>query len=431
MTKKISHQRGQAIVLFAFAILGMIAMVALAIDSANAYSGRRKAQTSSDNAALAAALKLTDGADDPTLLAEALNITRENGFSDADVTFQHPVGPNCSGNVPDPVNHSNPRDKADYYVQVIIRSTYQTYFGPIIGVTQLESCVSAIARGKPILIVPPFNGNAVVGVDPNGASFDAQSNSTDWEVRGGGIFANHNAVDFHGNVEFPDGDCITAVGGISGFLPGVCQHPNQVDQYYEYPEDILELMPPTPPCDGEAFVDTDDKIHPEPGYEERGSVWTDGFGGDVVDFAPGLYCLPDIGNPIHDQVKGNGVTFYISDTDFTMKYNGSGAYFNASAPTSGPFKGLLMFSAYTPTICNGNNVGQNVDIRGNGSTPIQGTVFMPSACIDWRGNGEGDADRSMIIGYRVTSNGDSKVSVLYNPDDNWKAPEPPVVELTR
>ena len=87
MIKNISHQRGQAIVLFAFAILGMIAMVALAIDSANAYSGRRKAQTSSDNAALAAALKLTDGADDPTLLAEALNITRENGFSDADVTF--------------------------------------------------------------------------------------------------------------------------------------------------------------------------------------------------------------------------------------------------------------------------------------------------------------------------------------------------------
>jgi hypothetical protein len=56
---------------------------------------------------------------------------------------------------------------------------------------------------------------------------------------------------------------------------------------------------------------------------------------------------------------------------------------------------------------------------------------MPSACIDWRGNGEGDAIHSSIYGYRVSTNGTADVTVYYNPDDGWKFSDPPKVELTR
>jgi len=415
-------QRGQAAVLVVLAIVGLLGMTALAIDAANTYSDRRHAQSSTDNAALAGALAYVNTRN---VTAAALQITRLGGFPDGSVTVQNPPGPDCSGITPDPVDHFNPYDNVNYYVQVIIRTTTEAVFGPTIGVTELKSCVSAIARAKPELIVPPFNGNAVVGLDPNGKSFHAHSNAQEWHIRGGGLFANNNAEDDHANVEFPDGDCATAVGTTTGFAGNVCTHPGSVDQEYIYPDDITPLLPPIPDCDGTAFVDSDDRIHPEEGHEVSGSVWADGFSGDSVDFAPGVYCLPDLDGNIHDQVQGTSVTFFVTDTDFTMKYNGGGS-FGASAPMAGKYKGVLIFSAITPEPCT-----QNIDIRGNGSTPIVGTVFMPSACIDWRGNGTGNADRSQIIGYDVTSNGNADVSVYYNPEDGWKAPEPPMVELTR
>ncbi len=417
-------QRGQALVLIALAIVGLLGMTALAVDSANVYAGRRKAQLSSDNAALAGALAYVNKQD---VTANALRVfnteytTEQVTEMDISVDVQNPPAEDCSGNIPDPVNHSNPLDKFDYYVQVVVHTTTPTYFGPIIGVTQVHNCVSAIARAKPELIVPPFNGNAVVGLDPNGKSFHAHSNAQEWHVRGGGIFANNNAEDDHGNVEFPDGDCVTAVGTTSGFSSDVCKHPGSTDEAYNYPGDIADLMPPTPECDGTAYS-SGGKIHPQTGYEERGSVWSGGFEGDYL---PGLYCITNADGNIHSGVTGTDVTFYILDTDFTMKYNGGG-YFGASAPTSGKWKGLLMFGPITDTPCT-----QNIDIRGNGSTPIQGTVWMPSACIDWRGNGLGNADRSMIVGYDVTSNGNADVNIQYNPDDNYKAPQPPEIELTR
>src|SRR5512143_969605 len=49
-------QRGQVLIIFVFAIIGLIGMTGLAIDGGNIYSDRRHAQNAADTAALAAAL---------------------------------------------------------------------------------------------------------------------------------------------------------------------------------------------------------------------------------------------------------------------------------------------------------------------------------------------------------------------------------------
>jgi uncharacterized membrane protein len=53
-------EKGQAIVLFALAVVGLVAITALAIDTSNVYSERRHAQTAADNASLAGALAIAD-----------------------------------------------------------------------------------------------------------------------------------------------------------------------------------------------------------------------------------------------------------------------------------------------------------------------------------------------------------------------------------
>jgi hypothetical protein len=421
-------QRGQALILIVFGIVGLLAITALAVDSGNAFAARRRAQSAADNAALSAALAKVNS---QSLTDAAYGITRVNGFADSTVTIQNPPGPGCDGSTPTnlvrPTNPLDPynTDSIDFYIQVVIRSSVNTYFGPVIGVNQVKNCVQAIARAKPLRYIPPFYGNAVVALspEPDVNSYDSgNSNAARWTVKGGGIFANQNAYSKNSNsVTFPDGHCVTAVGTASNFNCPVAQ--NMTDYFFNYPQDVTVFLPPTPPCDGTAFLDTagDGKIHEEVGFEGRGSRIAS-FAGD---YAPGVYCITDAGGNIHSTITGTGVTFYILDTDFTMKFNGGGSL-AAQAPTSGTYKGVLIFAPITDTPCT-----QNIDIRGNGSTPIVGSIIMPSACIDYRGNGTGDAMDSMMVGYYVTSNGTGDVTVTYNADNNYKFPDPPVIELTK
>ena len=56
-------ERGQALILIVFAIIGLIAMTGLTVDGGLAYSDRRNAQNAADNAAYAAALAKVRGQD--------------------------------------------------------------------------------------------------------------------------------------------------------------------------------------------------------------------------------------------------------------------------------------------------------------------------------------------------------------------------------
>jgi uncharacterized membrane protein len=52
----IKHEKGQAIIMVAFAIVGLVAFAALAIDGGRVLSDRRHAQNAADTAVYAAAL---------------------------------------------------------------------------------------------------------------------------------------------------------------------------------------------------------------------------------------------------------------------------------------------------------------------------------------------------------------------------------------
>jgi len=147
-------------------------------------------------------------------------------------------------------------------------------------------------------------------------------------------------------------------------------------------------------------------------------------------YAPGLYCVEDAGGVIGTEVTGTGVTFYFLDHDFTMKYAGEGAALVASAPDSssgaGPYENILMFSDITDEPCT-----QNIELRGNGLSPITGTIFLPSACVNYLGNSYGALDNVQLIGYEVYSNGTADLDVYYNADDQGRVDRPALIELSK
>jgi hypothetical protein len=410
-----SSEHGQALVIIAVAMIGLVAITGLAIDGSVAYSNRRHAQNAADTAALAGALAKVRGQD---IVGTAQTRANSNGFDNDGVQntviVNSPPAAGCDGN-------DGPYAGNNEYVQVIIRATTETYFAPVVGITELNNCVEAITRAQPPTVITPFNGNAIVGLNPNGFSYDAWGNS-EWYIHGGGVFSNGDAQGKNNkdNVHFPDGHCVTSVGTASYFSCPVSS--GNIDMFYHYPDDIIPLLPPIPPCDGVAFRDTDGKLHEQVGKEGRGSV-VDHF---EDNFAPGLYCITETGViNVHGTITGTGVTFYILSTNFSLKFDGGGGM-AVQAPTSGTYKGVLMFSNVTATPCT-----QNIEFRGNGTGDNVGTIFMPSACIDARGNSGASQNDSQIIGYTVSSNGSGDVEVFYNADNNYEAPIPPKIQLTK
>lgn len=100
MISKISSEKGQALILIVAAIVGLVAMTAVAIDAGNSFSDRRHAQNAADTAALAAALaKIQAQSQSPALTPEeiqtalqnaAISRATSNDYPDSTLTINNP-----------------------------------------------------------------------------------------------------------------------------------------------------------------------------------------------------------------------------------------------------------------------------------------------------------------------------------------------------
>src|SRR3990170_1691367 len=100
-------EKGQALIIITFAIIGLIGLTGLTVDGGMAYSDRRPAQNAADSAALAAALAHVRETD---LTTAAQSIATTNGYdnngtsntvtiSTTPVTSGCPAGTNSAENI--------------------------------------------------------------------------------------------------------------------------------------------------------------------------------------------------------------------------------------------------------------------------------------------------------------------------------------------
>src|SRR5512134_3850707 len=112
-------ERGQALILIALALVGLLGMAGLAVDGGNVFNDRRKAQNAADAAALASAYMRIKGGD---WVGAALEAAAENGYNNDGI---HNVV----------VLYSPPSDgphKGDIeYLQIIITSHVKTYISRV------------------------------------------------------------------------------------------------------------------------------------------------------------------------------------------------------------------------------------------------------------------------------------------------------------
>ena len=415
-----SSEKGQALILIAFAAIGLFAFAALAIDGSMLFSDRRHAQNSADSAALAGALAHARGND---ITTAATNRATSNGYQDNGTTKDVTV------TITDAPSGVCPAHVEGKEITVTIVSTINTTFARVIGRNQLTNTVTATSRACGTYTGPPFEGNAIVSLAPSGKGYDG-TGTPDWIIEGGGIFSNSsssNSAYCNGAADIT-APSVTVVGGVDFNCHGVNitgTTTEGADQYSSYTS-YAALFPREPACDGTAYQ-SGGQWHPQSGAD--GS--TVAFSGDM-DFAPGLYCVTNSPGPYHGALTGINVTFYITSANFSMKFNGAGNYFNASAPTSGEYDGVLMY--FAPQVdANGNLLNtQELDLRGNGDADIVGSIIAPSADVTMFGNSSESATiNSQIIAYHVDSGGTADIHIEFVQDDNYQSTLPITLTLLK
>ncbi len=407
-------EKGQAIILVVFSIIGLIGMSALAIDGGNAYVDSRRAETAASAAALSAATARIEGRNwrEAALLTAADNGYNNDGVSNTVELNTPPITGDYSGNAE--------------YIEVIITSHLKTYFGPVIGIPEITSVSRVISQSKPAEIGELFGGYALVSLAPRSRcdyqiAFWIHSEAT-LNLEGGGLFVNSNNptcafISFgSGSIRVRDTSPISVVGGAQVQKTKlITPFPMQTGvPPIPYPPSIK--LPNVSCGNKQATID-------ETGSNMSSGNWDeDVFPPEgVTSLDSGIYCINgDFIVNAGQHLTGNNVLFMMDSGRVGISGN---ATVDLGAANTGNFKGLLF---YVP-IENHSIIALN----GSDDSNYKGTILAPGA--DVRINGlnsiRGAAYHSQIIGYYVEVDGSDDIYIKYKDEQNYDGIKMPEVLL--
>jgi len=455
------NEGGQALIMIVFAIVGLIALTALTVDGGNIYSNRRHAQNAADTAAFAAARAKVR---QESWKDAALVIASENDFTDllADDTSSDSLVNvevyGCEESKPgEYAECGDEYEGSDEYLVVVITSTVDTFFAPIIGIQQVTNRVKAIAQAKPSSVDATLLTNAMVslmtGCKPSGwphDPFTISGNSTSI-VGGSGVFINSNcdnALNQNGaatmNAEF--GVCVV---GTSNVAPGSVNPPpvSNCGTPLAYPPVVL----PNPSCDtnGDGVINpseegtitqtsSDPMIYTaSPGY----------YGGDFPNTSPsgklimqkGVYCInnnfllnsqwnvtTDANNNGNFDPYSEGVLIMTENGGITL--NGSSAIDLHALSSEDPnipedLQNLLFFMPL------GND--STLNMNGASGSAFTGSIWAPSSHCSLEGNNTSYDVNSQFMCYSMSLSGSANINISYNENENHIIQVPPSIELTK
>jgi len=460
-------ERGQVLILVVFGIVALIGITALAIDGGNVFLDRRTAQNAADSAALASALARIRGVNfaEKAYESAASNGYNNDGSSNRIQVYSPPIEGEHTGDIE--------------YIQVVITSRVETYFGGIVGRDVIVNRVSAVSRTQTPEVKELLNGYAIVSLAPTSdcsrdRAFWVHSEAT-LDVTGGGIFVNSNNTECalveqgNGSIRIGDDSPITVVGGASIQKPRLLTPypPNTGAVPLPYPPPFFlpktectqeaEILYPEEDETGEEEGDETEEETGEDGGEDKDKdkdkdesektdqgngkgngegekknpeaeeglfmspgSWSGEFPPEGVAFLnSGVYCVDEFIIKDNTSLTGSGVTFLV--TDGRVDWSGH-ATIQLEAPIFGPNEGLLM---YVPI---GNN--SKVRLNMNSDSGVRGTILAPSSEIVIKGSKSKYGFHSQIIGYRINADGTDNMIIVYMDEQNYDAMNMPEIELT-
>lgn len=399
-------ERGQALIIITFAIIGLIGMTALTVDGSLAYSDRRHAQNAVDTAALAAARAQIRG---ENVTNAARSIASSNGYDNDGttniVTIQ--VANSPSGTCP----------AAGHDITVEIESVVDTTFAKVVGIPEVTNKVIAKSRvcdvygGQPL-----YSGNSIFATSEescgNGLAdktlyVQGTSNLQVWGGGMGSASLDGNCIDFRGGeAQLKKAESGTACADVVSAAP-VSEISDATwnslkgqdgcgkklfGRSFDPPPDDLGIV-----CTGNAAKN---------GGSMTAGNWTGSFPpAGVTTLGAGVYCINNGDFDINNNAKlsGTGVTIVVNDG--ALRWNGS-AEIKLSPPTSGDTKGLLI---YLPP-----DNHNDVDVNGNSNAKITGTILAQNSDCFFAGTGQLQKQTLQFICSTWGMDGNGQAEIMYD-----------------
>jgi len=154
--KRLSRmERGQVLVVVAFAIVGIIAIVGLALDVGVMFIENARLRRAVDSAALAAALQFREGYQMSDLDSSAIEFLRLNGIQDPNAFVQICMNPAPAPEDPDYINFNEDlcTDPARKLVRVVATGTAYLAFLPVIGIDHAPIAAEATSETASVDVV--------------------------------------------------------------------------------------------------------------------------------------------------------------------------------------------------------------------------------------------------------------------------------------
>ena len=338
------------------------------------YLTQRKVQNAADVAAHAAAVRLNQGDEFGSLQGLAEYVV---GNSDVDITLT-----NVALNNP-PVNGGYIEDNEA--VEVVLTRTVPRMFSSIYGEGDISITARAVAAVQDasqacVLALNP-TANGAITVTGNGASmltlcdFVANSTASDaFEMSGASATAMANCVRTGGEAVTTFGLTVACASLQENASPvpdpfaavdepqatGACQD-GDVGQNNQFTQ-VTAVESHTSGMSAMRFCN---------GLSVRGTV----------DFAPGLYIVEggDFQMNSNAIVTGDDVVFFLAD-GVEARFNGT-ATSTLSAPTTGTYQGILIFSSR-------DSDSETHLINGNFGTTLDGAIYAAASEISMSGNAQ-------------------------------------------
>jgi Flp pilus assembly protein TadG len=425
MPKNENHQRGSAFLMIMLMAVPMFVMVGLVVDVGWAYYTRQTAHAAAESAALAAAQTALDGikaGGTYTCGSQGLRCYATSSPYSCPATTPNPVattvdaacayaaangfrtgGPNGQA-VTVVANTTSPQlgVKVNYWATVQISQNNPLTFGAVLGGRYLN--VGAHSTAAALLSVPK---NCVIGLDPNpGDNAVTVKGGADVNVNCG--VASNSSLAVDGQVTTLNASSIQAVGTNTGV--GTV-NPTPVTGAAPTANPYAELPTPTPttPCTADPQI-SGGTVTLNPGTYCGISI---GGNNPNVTFNPGTYILLGGGLKLtsaNTSLTGAGVTFY--NTCSSSPCNGGSSGYAPvsmtgnvtaalSAPTSGPYTGILFYEDPTVVTTAGDK------ITGGSTMSLTGALYFPASSLEFNGGSSATTGDTIVVAYTVTFSGGS------------------------
>jgi hypothetical protein len=387
----------------------IIGVLALVLDGGVLMQERQHAQAVADSAAQAAAITLyqnsgsiSTNTPDPNGQAKkiALASASANGYTNDGTTTTVTV------NIPPKSGLFINKLK---YAEVIVQSNQSRAFSAIWGSGTMSVTARSVARGlggtanPAILLLDPTmakalnatgNGNVTV----TGGSIVVDSNNSQAGVLTGKGSVTAPNINFYGN--YTTSSSGQFVGTVkTGVAPTA---------------DPLASLAVPDPTTMTVRSATNYQISSSGNYTLQPGVYNGGIAlsgpsPGTVTLMPGIYYMQGGGFSISGglSVTGSGVMIYNAPVhnSESVSLSGNGSL-TLSPPTSGTYKGIAIFQARSATA--------SVNITGNGSMNLTGSIYAAGATVNLTGNGGTNEIGSQIVADSMTVTGNGSINVNYN-----------------